>query len=221
MELVCPLDGAAVGEVFRRALAEAPHTRGFMQLSGRFATEVVRHPNSDFSRLIRTEVLERGHRLRLLAARIAVPNTGTRALLYGVPARQVHLRVSDAPLPDLTLLGTELALVRAAGPEGQPQILLARHEATAALYQFHQVLWGHAKALLPPPSDRPLSLDDAQREVLRMLGSGMKDDTAARQMNVSVRTYRRHVAAILSSMDVNTRFEAGLKAAALGLLSVN
>jgi hypothetical protein len=38
-------------------------------------------------------------------------------------------------------------------------------------------------------------------------------------MNVSVRTYRRHVAAILKSLHVNTRFEAGLKAAELGLLS--
>ncbi|MEV0176932.1 LuxR C-terminal-related transcriptional regulator [Streptomyces sp. NPDC050803] len=214
-----PLDGTAVCEILRGLFAGAPQPQALMQLTGRFAAEVMHHPTSDFSRLIRAEILDRGHHLRMLTGRTTTPETGARALLGGALARQVHLRVTDAPLPDLAFVSPDLTLVRAAGPEGQPQILLAHREATAALHQFQQVLWGHARDLLPPPrAARPLNLDDTQLEVLRMLGSGMKDDTAARQMNLSVRTYRRHVAAILKSLDVNTRFEAGLKAATLGLL---
>ena len=60
-------------------------------------------------------------------------------------------------------------------------------------------------------------LDNTQSQVLHKLCEGMKDETAARQMNVSVRTYRRHVASILKTLDVSSRFEAGLKVAELGL----
>lgn len=217
-ELVHPLHADAVCGVLRGAFAEAPHTRGFTQLTGRFAVETMHHPLSDFSRLIRTEILTRGHTLRLLADRAVMTDPRSRALPGDARARQVQLRVTDAPLPDLALLGAELGLVRTVAPDGRIQILLARREATAALLQFQQVLWGHAEGLTSPRV-RELHLDDVQRQVLRMLGSGMKDDTAARQMNVSVRTYRRHVAAILKSLDVSTRFEAGIRAAEYGLVS--
>jgi DNA-binding CsgD family transcriptional regulator len=218
-ELVHPVHTDAVCGVLRSAFAEAPHTRGFTQLTGRFAVETMHHPLSDFSRLIRTEILTRGHSLRLLADRGVMTDPRSRTLPGGARARQVQLRVTDAPLPDLALLGTELGLVRTMAPDGRLQILLARREATAALLQFQQVLWGHAEGLTSARDVRELHLDEIQRQVLQMLGSGMKDDTAARQMNVSVRTYRRHVAAILKSLDVSTRFEAGIRAAEYGLVS--
>ncbi|MER5883126.1 LuxR C-terminal-related transcriptional regulator [Streptomyces sp. NPDC001941] len=64
-----------------------------------------------------------------------------------------------------------------------------------------------------------IAADSVQSQVLRLLCSGAKDEAAARQMGVSVRTYRRYVARILKSLDVTSRFQAGIRAAELGLVA--
>jgi DNA-binding NarL/FixJ family response regulator len=41
---------------------------------------------------------------------------------------------------------------------------------------------------------------------------------AARELNVSLRTYRRHVAEILRELGASSRFQAGARAVELGLM---
>jgi hypothetical protein len=64
-------------------------------------------------------------------------------------------------------------------------------------------------------------LDEKTPQILRLLGSGRKDEVAARQLGVSVRTYRRHVASLMEMLGAESRFEAGVKAAVLGLIDVD
>lgn len=208
-------------EVLRQTLSELPIPRRSVHLTGRFAAEAINRPDSDLARFACGQTLGRSHGLRLLLSQADLPGPETHSLLARLTAEGTQIRVSSGSLPNLALLAREVALVEtAAGQDGRPQIVVVRREATDALYQFQQTLWEHAAELMQPRRGaRPVRLDEAQTQVLRMLGSGMKDDTAARQMNVSVRTYRRHVAAILRTLGVNTRFEAGLKAAELGLLT--
>jgi hypothetical protein len=54
--------------------------------------------------------------------------------------------------------------------------------------------------------------------VLEALNRGCKDATAARALGLSLRTYRRRVAEVLSWLDVSSRFAAGVRAAELGLI---
>jgi DNA-binding NarL/FixJ family response regulator len=54
--------------------------------------------------------------------------------------------------------------------------------------------------------------------VLMLMSSGVKDEAAARQLNVSDRTYRRHVADILSRLGASSRFQAGVEAVRRGWL---
>jgi 2-isopropylmalate synthase len=54
--------------------------------------------------------------------------------------------------------------------------------------------------------------------VLTKLCDGVKDETAARQMRISARTYRRYVAQLMKELNVSSRFEAGVKVAESGLL---
>ena len=60
---------------------------------------------------------------------------------------------------------------------------------------------------------------DLRARVLRQLNSGVTDDVAARELSVSVRTYRRHVAEILTTLRADSRFQAGVRAARLGLVA--
>lgn len=59
---------------------------------------------------------------------------------------------------------------------------------------------------------------DVSLAVLRMLNAGYKDEVAARTLGISLRTYRRHVADLIEMLHAHTRFEAGARAASLGLI---
>lgn len=67
-----------------------------------------------------------------------------------------------------------------------------------------------------PRAQRP-QLDAESRTVLRALGSGVTDATAARELGMSLRTYRRRVAELLDTLDTGSRFQAGMRAGELGL----
>lgn len=60
------------------------------------------------------------------------------------------------------------------------------------------------------------TLDPLERRILVQLSRGVKDETAARALGVSARTYRRHVTALCEMLGANSRFEAGAKAAHIG-----
>jgi len=64
--------------------------------------------------------------------------------------------------------------------------------------------------------DRP-RIDADQRKILRALAEGLTDETAARRLGVSLRTYRRRVAELLASLESASRFQAGARAGELGL----
>lgn len=56
--------------------------------------------------------------------------------------------------------------------------------------------------------------------ILRRLYAGVTDEVAARELRISVRTYRRYVAEILDSLGTKSRFQAGVLAADAGLLAM-
>ena len=59
---------------------------------------------------------------------------------------------------------------------------------------------------------------ELHRTILRLLADGLKDEAIARRLGMSLRTTRRHVADILSELNVSSRFQAGVAAARSGLL---
>lgn len=60
-------------------------------------------------------------------------------------------------------------------------------------------------------------LDEQSRQILRLLGDGLKDETAARRLGLSLRTYRRRVAELMALLGAETRFQAGHRARELGI----
>ncbi|OXM74221.1 MULTISPECIES: helix-turn-helix transcriptional regulator [Amycolatopsis] len=54
--------------------------------------------------------------------------------------------------------------------------------------------------------------------ILDELASGSKDETAARALGLSVRTYRRRVAELMAALGATSRFQAGARARELGLI---
>ncbi|MGW3151455.1 hypothetical protein ACWDG1_43960 [Streptomyces sp. NPDC001177] len=55
--------------------------------------------------------------------------------------------------------------------------------------------------------------------MLICLTSGHTDEAAAQSPGLSVRTYRRHVAELMQELGAVSRFQAGVQAVELGLLT--
>jgi transcriptional regulator with XRE-family HTH domain len=86
--------------------------------------------------------------------------------------------------------------------------------------------WHGAYAALPPPAvappargpaPAPVGLDEQLESVLAALLSGATDDAASRRLGMSVRTYKRRVAALLSRLGAGSRAQAGALAVRRGL----
>lgn len=67
----------------------------------------------------------------------------------------------------------------------------------------------------PVPED---GISAGERELLKLLASGLTDETAAKRLGVSLRTIRRQMSAIMERLNASSRFEAGLRAAQRGWL---
>jgi DNA-binding CsgD family transcriptional regulator len=91
------------------------------------------------------------------------------------------------------------------------------------LYVFDR-LWEQATPLsvaVPHIPDRP-DLDAGpgpdDRRLLALLASGMPDQAISRHLGWSYRTTRRRIAALMTALGADTRFQAGLYAARRGWL---
>lgn len=89
----------------------------------------------------------------------------------------------------------------------------------AALLDCFEQAWNTAVPLgAVRPEDPATGLAGIERELLRLLGRGLTDEAAGQRLGLSVRTVRRHMAAIMERLGASSRFEAGLKAAQRGWL---
>ncbi|MEV6404240.1 MULTISPECIES: DNA-binding response regulator [Streptomyces] len=93
--------------------------------------------------------------------------------------------------------------------------------ATPALvdgaYALFEAAWESATDLAAYLSADWPRIDAPTARVLRALSSGTTDETAARELGMSLRTYRRRVAELLVALDADSRFQAGLRAGEMGL----
>ncbi|MFG3002087.1 LuxR C-terminal-related transcriptional regulator [Streptomyces sp. NPDC048340] len=59
---------------------------------------------------------------------------------------------------------------------------------------------------------------ELDRTILQLLAAGLKDESVARRLGMSLRTTRRHIADILEQLGAESRFQAGAAAVRSGLL---
>jgi DNA-binding NarL/FixJ family response regulator len=131
----------------------------------------------------------------------ACADAGEQArLLPRVPMKMKLADQATAMLP-LTPTGTAGALVIRA-----PVII-------AALREYFEMLWERATPLRPErTAASPDRLTPTQQAVLEMMAEGLNDGAIARRAGLSITTVRRHIAAIMSRLNVSSRFAAGAAA---------
>lgn len=74
-------------------------------------------------------------------------------------------------------------------------------------------MWDGATPFASVEPGYAAAVDDLQRSVARLMAEGLTDEAVARRLGMSVRTCRRHIAALLQNLNSVSRFQAGVQAA--------
>ncbi|MFJ2898354.1 LuxR family transcriptional regulator [Streptomyces sp. NPDC087218] len=154
--------------------------------------------------------------IRLLCTPVMIDEDFVRA--QRARERPAEVRVARVPpLQGLIVDGT-VGLVSAESPTGRRASLIRVPDVIRTLNTLYEGVWRNAV-----PADGHIAFGDHSRaelarQILGALRAGVTDEVAARELTVSVRTYRRYVAEIMTLLGATSRFQAGVRAAELGLL---
>lgn len=130
--------------------------------------------------------------------------------------------VRTAPVLSLRLIvyDREHALVPA-DPEAETvgAVLMHGTGVVHALFELFERVWEQATPLgVERPRRGGEDFTGQELAVVRLLADGLTDEVIARRLGVSVRTGRRITAELMTRLSARSRFQAGVKAAELGLL---
>ena len=129
-----------------------------------------------------------------------------------------QVRLADRDLPSVAVFGDGVALVAAhAGGDDTGRLLLHAPSLVALVRALFEAYWDQAVPL-PARGGAAGAPDSDVLPVVELLRLGMKDESIARQLGVSLRTVRRRIAVLMDDLGASTRFQAGAEAARRGLL---
>jgi sugar-specific transcriptional regulator TrmB len=164
-------------------------------------------------------MLERGVGLRFLYTRQQLSDDSMRDYMRMIHERGAEIRVADTLPHRLVIFDRTVSFLPVDPRRPGPAALVVREPAiTANLVMLFESLWAGAQTLHEAVEAAAPAASQLDRAVLMLMSSGVKDEAAARQLGISDRTYRRHVADILLRLGASSRFQAGVEAVRRGWL---
>jgi len=129
-----------------------------------------------------------------------------------------QVRVTPDDLNETILLDGRFAILAGDTAHGlRSYSVISAPQVVQGISGLYEAAWRAAS---------PLEVHDASMVELRpltpgiltALNDGLTDETAARALGLSLRTYRRRVAELMAAMGATSRFQAGARARELGLV---
>ncbi|MEU9101912.1 DNA-binding response regulator [Streptomyces sp. NPDC048361] len=152
--------------------------------------------------------------LRKLYTPQALPDAHAERRLGRMVAKGAHIRICAAPLAQETIVLDRRVAILAGAPTGgtRTYTVIRSPDVVAGLRSLMRAAWDTSPDLDEHLRRRPGALSAEARRILRMLGAGHTDESAARLLGMSLRTYRRRVADLMEVLGATSRFQAGLRA---------
>jgi hypothetical protein len=173
-------------------------------------TGIISKESADFSRPIDLRVLRRGVRMRTLMAAPALDDRATMSYLRELAAEGAEIRIAHHPLERMIICDRSAALTPLDPAHTAKGALLTREPGlVATLVTLFDRMWDMAQEM-PAPDDEPPT--EIERRILEALRTAGKDESGARDLGISVRTYRKHVASLMTRLQAANRFQAALLA---------
>ncbi|MGW8700715.1 helix-turn-helix transcriptional regulator [Streptomyces eurythermus] len=165
-----------------------------------------------------TEMLSRGVRMRTLyhhTARFNGPSQAYVAMASGLGA---EYRTAHELFGRLIVFDRKVAFIPEQG-DGWGAVVIREPSVVHFLCELFEQYWTHAEPFSDAVTDGLEAVaKDIDRTIVRLLAAGMKDETIARRLGMSLRTARKHIADIMEQLGAESRFQAGVLAARQGLL---
>lgn len=174
--------------------------------------------NRDVIRAHTRRQLAKGLPVRKLYNPTALTDQAFREHLHEMAALGADVRISRSTLANETIIiDKRVAILAGKLTGGGREFAVVRTPSVVAgVEALFTATWDAA----PPLSafDEIPQLPERGIEILRLLSEGDTDEAAARKLRLSVRTYRRRVAELMTALGAESRFQAGTRARKCGLL---
>ncbi|GAA1498439.1 helix-turn-helix transcriptional regulator [Paeniglutamicibacter kerguelensis] len=174
-------------------------------------------PDAAGTETARRDALERGVNYRVVYDPSAFKRESGVPMRPGSPALPgSSARVSSIVPARLVIRDGEESLIFSAADRSGGVLGARIHSPwfAALLNDTFETVWGSA---LPLPTERVATsprLSGEEQEILRLLATGLTDESIARFLGVSLRTVQRKVQAIQRSFGATSRFQLGAMSAA-------
>lgn len=159
--------------------------------------------------------LDRGVRLRVLYHHSARTDRAVWSYARRIAAAGAEVRTANhLPRPFVVFDGAMAFTADAGGALEMSDPALAQ-----LLCEVFECVWHPAQPYRADGdgSSEDVS-DDILRDIARLLAEGLTDEVIARRLGMSARTCRRHIARLLRSLGSVSRFQAGTRAASVGIV---
>ncbi|MEU0369404.1 helix-turn-helix transcriptional regulator [Streptomyces sp. NPDC006283] len=168
------------------------------------------------SRPLDLRCLRRGLRIRNIVIKEALNDPPTLAYLREIAAHGAEIRVTEEVTERIIVFDRRTALVPLDPSDTARGALMARETGLVAnILALFEKIWDQSVPLdeLTEPTDATSGgLSETERQVLESMCRVEKDEVGARELKISVRTYRRHIADLLRILGAGSRAQAALLA---------
>lgn len=205
LEIVTGQDG--VGHAFLQLNLTARHDVCAL-VRPPFAADVSQAP------VTQNTALQRGIRARSIYDVTAFETPGLLEAARELVEKGEEARVGAVPIK-LVIVDSEVAMLPLTSGDrnaAQSAVVVRQSTLLDALIALFEAIWRSSSPLRwtgqrAPEANSRLAGVDA--EILSLLAAGLKDETVARQLGLSLRTLQRRLSELFDSFGARTRFQAG------------
>jgi hypothetical protein len=156
-----------------------------------------------------------GRRVRKLYRPAALLEPASARRLHELARAGAEVRISPNEVNETIIFDRRIAILAGDAPHTYSVLLGA--EAVQGVASLFDAAWRGGSELAVHDA-RVSEIRALAPRILELLATGCKDETAARRLGLSLRTYRRRVAELMDTLGATSRFQAGARARELGLV---
>ncbi|MFG2652935.1 helix-turn-helix domain-containing protein [Streptomyces sp. NPDC048436] len=161
-------------------------------------------------------LLARGVRVRLLLQHAVRSDIRARKVLTRLHIGGAEIRTTGELGRQLVAFDEETAFLlnEGGGADESAGVMIHSRSAVGLLLDLVECTWSGAQQYSAEESGYRTVADSLHLTIVQLLADGLTDEAVARRLGISVRTCRRHIAAVLRDLDAVSRFQAGVRVGA-------